>query len=163
MQCISGLFNGVVVETRTESWTGPYLYSDYASSNAAWDSDAHKDTTLNNIVRIPVLGILGGIIRMALSIIHTIGHLVAAVVTGDKGHLYHAAKGGCEFIRGAIETLPGIGRIFAFTYDNPYACNSPYPTRSWWIIKIYNPEKPDGVDEVAGHWLGFPEQHYIKA
>jgi hypothetical protein len=59
--------------------------------------------------------------------------LLAALFTFEKGHLYHAAKGSCEFLRELIESLPFIGRKFA-CYCVIYG--------DWWIIKIYNPNKP---------------------
>lgn len=155
-----GLMHGMVFETTTESLTGDYLYSDFATKYGA----AEKDTTLNTLVKIPFIGNVAGICRVALGIIHTIGHLIAALVTWDKGHLFHAAKGCCEIIRGLIETLPIIGRIFANLYNSrPVWDPQGEGARSWWMIKIYNPNKPDGLDVWMNNWNPFPPAFYIKA
>lgn len=158
-----GLLHGMVLETNVESITGKYLYSDFATGKA------QKDTTLNNLVKFPLIGIAAGVGRVALGIIHTVGHLLAALVTLNKGHLYHAAKGMCEILRGTIETIPFVGRYFAFTYNytpDPDFDDfrfGPEGTRSWWMIKIYNPEKPDGLDKWMDNWSHFPKCYYVKA
>ena len=155
---LGGLFHGMVLETTAESWTGPYLYSDFATGNG------EKDTALNTLVKIPFIGILGGIMRMALGIIHTLGHLFAFVFTQDKGHLFHAAKGLCEMLRGGIEAIPVIGRIFANFYSSrPIYDPLNHGARSWWMIKIYNPQQPDGLDQWMNNWRDFPQAFYVKA
>lgn len=155
------LFAGLIVETNVGSLTGKYLYSDFASGRG------QKNTPLNTIVKIPVIGIAGGIARIGLGIIHTFGHLIAALVTLKKGHLYHAAKGGCEILRGTIETTPLIGRIFANTYNGIpcsdfFAINASIGNRSWWMLKIYDPAKPDGLDQWMGNWRNWPASNYVK-
>jgi hypothetical protein len=85
---------------------------------------------------------------MALAVIHSIGHLFAAILTLDKGHCYHAGKGGCEFLRGAIEATPFLGRRFANTY---------YENGLWWMLKIYNPNRPDSLDRHTGKWSHLKE------
>ncbi len=139
MPSVSDLLGGVVVESRTKSWTGDHLiYSDKTYNDGVPGFTAmHFQPLLNEFARIYVIGIAAGVTRMALSTIHTVGHLFAGVVTFDKGHLWHAAKGGCEFSRGFIESIPIAGRIFAIKY---------YDSGLWWIIKIYNPDAPDSLD-----------------
>lgn len=161
---VMGLLNGMVVETTAESWTGEYLYSDYATLYGA----AEKDSFLNKWAKIPMLGIFVGITRIALGIIHTIGHLISYLYTQNRGHLFHAAKGCCEILRGFIEATPLIGRVFANLYNpnillvewDPADGNG---ARSWWMLKIYNPDKPDGLDKWMGNWKNFPQRSYIKA
>lgn len=141
-----------VVETQANSWTGYYLYSDFLYRQ---DQQASVDSTLNKCARIPVIGILAGIARMALAIIHTIGHLFAAAFTLEKGHLYHALKGCCEFIRGMIEATPIVGRVFSYYYSSPskaQQADNQENIRSWWIIKMYNPHNPDPLDRVMQGW-----------
>ena len=154
---LSALLHGIVVETTVPSPTGNILYSDYATVNG------QKDSLLNKCAKIPFVGIVAGIARMALGILHTLGHLFAALVTLNKGHLYHAAKGACEILRGGIEALPIIGRIFANTYNSQGTPWEEDGVRSWWMIKIYNPEKPDGLDKWMRNWACFPQEYYIKA
>lgn len=155
-----GLLHGMVLETTTESWTGEYLYSDFATCYGT----AEKNSALNTCAKIPFLGIVAGICRVALGIIHTLAHLLAALITQDKGHLFHAAKGCCEILRGLIEALPIIGRIFANLYNStPLWDPNGRGTRCWWMIKIYNPGQPDGLDIWMDHWKTFPPVFYIKA
>ena len=156
---ICKLMHGIVLETPVESITGQYLYSDFATGGAG-----EKDTILNRIVRMPIVGIVGGVVRVALGIIHTIGHLFAAMFTCKKGHLFHAAKGGCETLRGIIEAIPVVGRIFANCDGAPYHDYTDLEDvghRAWWMIKIYNPEKPDGLDQWMANWGGFPRRYYF--
>jgi hypothetical protein len=154
---ILGLLHGVVVETDVESLTGKYLYSDFATGKGK------KDSTLNTLTKIPFVGIIAGVARVGLGIIHTIGHLFAALFTLQKGHLFHASKGTCEILRGIIETVPIIGRIFANFY-NSTPVYDPYGEggRAWWMIKIYNPKNPDGLDKWMNNWYGFPRCFYVK-
>lgn len=145
---MSNLLHGIVVKANIESFTGKYLYSDFATGKG------EKDSALNIAAKIPLVGVVAGVVRIALAIIHTVGHLFAALVTFKEDHLWHAAKGACELLRGLIETIPIIGRIFAncFNYDD-----KDYDCRSWWMIKIYNPEKPDGLDLWMNNWSDFPQ------
>jgi len=88
MTGISDLAQGIVVETRTKSWLGNYFYSDrihHSHSQQGMDTSIEMDPFLNELARQPVFGIVAGITRMALAIIHTVGHLLAALVTFDKG------------------------------------------------------------------------------
>ena len=158
MSTISNLLQGIVVETTTKSLTGPFFYSDktyvgeYEARLGNWDSVDQVpfywrfQSPLNELSRIPVIGIAAGITRMALAVIHTIGHLFAALLTWNKGHCYHTAKGCCEFLRGFIESLPIAGRLFAQHYFNH---------GDWWIIKIYNPKDPDALDRHKEYWNNF--------
>ena len=135
-----------------------------------------KIPTLNSLAKLPFIGIVAGVSRMALAVIHSIGHGVAYLITKDKGHLYHAAKGGCEFLRGLIEALPIIGRIFANLYAPKAIHYSKYEMldwdnntslggdRTWWMIKMYDPNSPDNLDRWTNDWSGYPEHYplYMK-
>lgn len=160
---LAELVQGIVVETRTKTWLGSYFYSDRIYLDMERDIEGLPHTIinvqhpLNEMSRMTLIGISAGIIRMALSIIHSIGHLLAAIFTFDKGHLVHAAKGGCEFLRGLIEATPFVGRAFA----NYYGSHG-----YWWIIKIYNPASPDSLDRHMNHWRDFRENRptgYVMA
>lgn len=154
---INRLLHGIVVESNAESWTGKFLYSDFAVQ----DGIVRKNSLLNDLVQIPVIGIVAGITRMALGIIHCICHLYAYAISGNNGHLYHTNKGLAEILRGTIETIPVIGRIFANLYM-PMSANG----RCWWMIKMYNPDKPDGLDRYMDRWVQFQQfgpQFYVRA
>ena len=130
------------------------------------DQQVSLDSTLNQGARMPVVGILAGIARMALAIIHTVGHLFAAAATLEKGHLYHALKGCCEFVRGMIEAIPIVGRVFSYYYSSPKVsqADSQENIRSWWIIKMYHPKHPDPLDMVMQGWgLLRNSSSYIRA
>ena len=149
MGIFGDLLQGVVIETRVRSWTGQYFYSD------AIHHDYKKDPTsiiveplLNKLAGMNVIGIAAGLSRMALAVIHSIGHLFAALLTFKMGHVVHVAKGACEFLRGFIEAIPFIGRKFAEVY---------YCHGEWWIIKIYNPDTPDTLDDFARKWGCFKQ------
>ena len=187
---VSNLLRGMVVQTDKESWTGKYIYSDFyyeaVRDEVFWRSPTsdtsyyrqmedsghviHYDmlglaaicqnSTLNEMAKIPILGIAAGVIRSALSVIHILAHLFVAFAKRERGHVYHALKGGCEFIRGIIESLPIIGRIFSYIYCKKisYFFSSTmreFKTHSWWILKIYNPNKPDLLDRYANNWQYF--------
>lgn len=155
---VPGLVHGMVVETDVKCYTAKYLYSDYATGKG------EKDSVLNKWAKIPVAGIFAGISRMVLGILHSIGHLFSALFTQKKGHLFHAAKGGCEVIRGLIESLPVAGRIFANLYNRkPLYDPHDIGGRSWWMMKIYNPKNPDGLDKWMDNWKNIPSCYYIKA
>jgi hypothetical protein len=138
---VNNLLRGFVVQTDKKSWTGKYIYSDfYYNYDGIDDTVLFQDTyyrhlddlgfvdqfpwmgtfaicqssTLNSMAKVPILGMAAGVIRSALSVIHILGHLLAAFAKQEKGHVYHALKGGCEFIRGIIESIPIIGRIFSY-------------------------------------------------
>lgn len=143
---ISRLLLGIVVESKTPSVTGKYLYSDFAMQNGV----VQKNSLLNNLSQIPFVGILAGIARVVLGVIHSLGHLLAYLGTVDRGHLYHAGKGGCEILRGAIEAIPVLGRIFSWLYICPVR-----DTRCWWMIKMYNPNSPDGLDRYMDNWASW--------
>ncbi len=148
-----------ILETSVSSKTGPYLYSDWS-----WhDTDMMGDTCLNTFCQIPFIGSLGGICRIVLAIIHTINHLFMAMVTLEKGHLFHAAKGVCELLHGCIETIPIIGQIF----DCCFSCDQRNPTApyssGYFILSISDPEHPswifkleNGTDE-KGTLSSFPD------
>ena len=159
---VSGLLRGMVVETNTGSFTGKYLYSDFAHYPAGiGEINTSKDSKLNRLAKIPFVGIVAGVARVGLGAIHTVGHLFAALFTLKKGHLFHASKGLCEMLRGTFEAIPIAGRIFTNIYSS---APDPYiGTCSWWMIKIYNPEKPDGLDRWMNNWENYPRHLYIQA
>lgn len=168
MTCVCKCYpsDGFVAETKVKSLLGPALYSDCSVGQPDNLMDAsfktEHDTFLNKVSRTFIAGILGGIARLAIGIIHTIGHLFAAIFTRQKGHLFHAAKGASEMLRGLIEAIPVGGRIFASVY-NPSGCgrNTVDPDvekgRTWWIIKIHNPLAPDNFDRYMNNWI--PQYH----
>lgn len=143
---LSALLIGIVVENNTPSFTGKYLYSDFAIENGV----TLKNSMLNHLSQVPFIGILAGVMRIALGIIHSIGHLFAYLLSLNKGHLYHVAKGGCEILRGGIESIPLIGRIFSWLYIFPSR-----NARCWWMIKLYNPNSPDGLDRFMRNWASW--------
>lgn len=147
----SDLLKGIVIETKAgPGFTGSFLYSDKYHG----ECDPNKEqvfeavrvgtgNVLNDLSRIPIIGIAAGVSRMALAVFHILSHLFCALITFDKGYCFHAAKGCCEFLKGFIEAIPVAGRLFA----NHYVANG-----EWWIIKIYNPDHPDTLDRCAGNW-----------
>ncbi len=150
---ITDLLQGIVIETTTrKSWTGDLIYSDRRH-----DQDGIPTYGLNELATQPIIGRAGGILRMALSVIHSLGHLFMALVTWNKGHCVHAAKGACEFLRGLIEAIPFLGTKFAREYG---------AAGEWWIIKIYNPQAPDSLDHYTNFWRSLRENRptaYIVA
>ncbi len=156
----SDLLQGIVVETKTTSLMGDFLYSDKYHPECESNRPIHIGTfghLLNTLSSKPIIGIAVGVTRMALAAIHTVSQLFSTVVTWDKGHLVHAAKGSCEFLRGLIESIPIAGRLFA----NHYVKHG-----EWWIIKIYNPDAPDSLDNFAGRWKSFKKDRttgYVRA
>lgn len=157
MPSIYELSRGIVVETKTTSFLGSLMYSERRYPNPQEPVTFSLQPMLNDLSRISVVGIFAGITRVALAAIHTVGHLFAALFTFNQGHLYHAAKGGCEMLKGLIETLPFVGRKFARLYTG---------NGVWWMIKIYNPEKPDSLDLHVGLWKTFKQlrpNNYVLA
>ena len=57
---LAGLLHGMVIETTCESVTGEALYSDFATGKG------EKNSALNTCVKIPFIGIVAGIVRVAL-------------------------------------------------------------------------------------------------
>ncbi len=108
--------------SKTTSWTGPYLYQPNATQLVKDAQQGFDKAIFNkgNILavgaQVPCIGSLAGVTRMALAVIHCIGHLVAAAMTCDSGHLYHTLRGTISFAQGAIESIPFIGRIFAIVH-----------------------------------------------
>lgn len=72
-----------------------------------------KAPFLNRLSRWPVIGRIAGVCRAALAVVHIGGHLGAAVIYRDKGHLFHVIKGVAELAHGIVEATPLIGFIFA--------------------------------------------------
>lgn len=103
----------------TNSCLGPYIYApDYSEQMQKGFADVifHKGNLLAVGAQIPLIGSLAGITRMALAVIHSVGHLFAAGVRCEIGHLYHTLRGGCAFFQGLIESIPFFGRIFAIVH-----------------------------------------------
>jgi len=139
-----------VIQVNTPSITGHYLYSDDAVTDGGNCASVPHNETLNNLSRIPFLGIAAGVARCALAVIHSVGHLLAWVCTQNKDHLAHALKGCCEFLRGLIEATPLVGRIFAWSYLAPPwfgVREGQDHFFSFFLVKLYNPNEPDVVDE----------------
>lgn len=149
--CIGLFSHGVVVKTNITSFTGKYLYSDEAPG---------MENELNSMARMSIAGIAAGISRCIMGIFHTIGHLFAALVTWKMGHLFHALKGSCEALRGIIEAIPLIGRVFAIGCGQGFPWSGNY--HSWWMIKIYNTERPDNLDKHREYWAIFLRKFYLK-
>ena len=74
-----------------------------------------KYPLLNRIAAIPFIGPIAGIMRIGLSVIHVIGHLFLSI--WNKEHIPHVIKGGFECLRGVIELIPVIGRIWTWHKD----------------------------------------------
>ena len=191
----------IVVETNVGSISGKYLYSDMffeagevhikkhkskekgvgdlEEVNIIKKSKTHYHGILNRIIRIPAIGVVAAICKFALCILHILGHLLAALITQKRGHLYHTVKGTCEALRSSIEIIPFIGRIFTWTYSFSPNPNIYYVhqnkkieekifynenTSHWWMMKIYNQQKPDLIDKHNNLWNGLNKTlHYIKA
>lgn len=171
---MQNLAMGYVVETTAKSFTGNLLYSDYLNVKD-YDRDIEQTTFLNMLAYVPVLGIVTGVARIALGIIHVLGHLVLAAVCSStsKGHLYHAAKGLIEIGVGCIEAMPIVGRVYAWLV-RPSSCvprviAQSVKNHSFAILKIYNPEQPDSLDTYSSLWANWKSRadldnsHYIKA
>lgn len=131
--------HGIVFETTTQSLLGSWLYSDRRCDGE--ESEPHP--FLNRWAQIPVLGRLAGLTRMALAIVHILGHLFCGLITWKKGHFSHALKGTCEFVKGWIELIPFVGYFFAQTYAKE---------GYYWMVKIYHPLNPDSLDVHNGYW-----------
>jgi hypothetical protein len=149
------------VASSCNSWTGKYLYSDsIVQMNCECGlTNPYDDTgvsSLNKLVRTPIVGRLAGISRIALAIIHIIGHTLAGIITQNRDHFIHVAKGCLELVRAAIESTPILGLIFSIKYDGHFeffpshgsrsvyfddfhTCNSEEHVR-FWIMKIYHPK-----------------------
>lgn len=104
------MFEPSVSSSDVNSFTGKYLYSDFVTGG-------EKENILNSWAKIPVIGIAVCVAKVALGIIHTFGHLFAALFTLKKGHLFHASKGACETLKATIGALPIVGRIFVNCYN----------------------------------------------
>lgn len=163
-----------IFKTSCQSLTGQILYSDTYAIVPAAARDQDDDTSvkfyrpfLNEWAGIPFIGNLAGVVRCALAIIHMIGHIFAALIFWDAGHLGHAFKGGTEFLRGTIEATPIAGRLFVWFYDAPgyerfisMPWAEPQHRWSFFIIKIYNPQHPDRIDRALDNDRRFNQVAY---
>lgn len=143
--------------TSCESWTGNIIYSDsYVQLGNHHDiTDWEERPLLNHLAAVPVVGSLAGGIRVALAVIHILGHSLAAVVLWNREHLFHVIKGGAELIRGIIEVIPVIGRIFSWTYDAQlpwfHDCGAHTQERAtFFLVKVYNPVHLTNGDQAFG-------------
>lgn len=147
-----------VLFTTTGSITGNILYSDtYVQRTIPSEGTApvtlSKKPFLNRLAVIPILGSAVGVFRVALAVVHIVGHLFAALIFWDSGHLKHVAKGSAEFLRGSIEAIPFVGNIFVFWFDAqvPYFIESmepqPFYAASVFLVKISHPNRRDHIDE----------------
>ena len=145
--------------TKAQSITGPLFYSDQweefgLGKNALDGIDESENIPfLNSLANVPILGRIAGVVRMVLALIHTVGHSFAAIFISSE-HLKHVAKGGAEFLRGMIESIPIIGEIFSWCY-NPNIIKGLLnpkhePTWNFFLIKIVNPQAPDLIDRETG-------------
>jgi hypothetical protein len=148
------------VPSNSNSITGKWLYSDYYGANFDDQDCIEKTTFLNRRSTYPIIGIAAGVSRCALATIHIIGHLFAALIFRDQGHLAHAFKGCAEFCRGIIEAIPIVGRIFSiamnptgslpsYLFHGCPGCRRIKECYSFFLIKIYNPKKLDEIDQAV--------------
>lgn len=148
----SNLANGIVVENTLHSWTGDLLYSDTGYDQ--FQSIYPQNSVLDHLASKPFIGILGGIIRVALAAFHILVHTLSLIFTFDFRHFMHIAKGGCELLKGIIQSIPIIGHWFSHSWLHEWK-------GAWWMIKIYNPNKPDSLDEYSRNFD--PHQDYWNA
>lgn len=164
----------IIMETDVGSITGKYLYSDYGHQKS-YDSEDNlqeikiHESKLNKFAKIPLIGRMAGIMRIALGAIHIIAHLFAAIVTFKKGHLFHVSKGMCEILRGVIETIPIIGCLFAIYFVPDFEPSQSskqkqqmYISYNSFIIKIYHPHKKDLLDDIVGDWQKVPDSKIYR-
>lgn len=128
--------------TTTKSLTGNILYSDAHACDKQCEKS--KMPILNTLAEVPIFGRLIAIARIALSIIHVIGHITAALVYWNICHLYHVIKGLAEFLRGLIEIIPLIGMIFSLLYNRERAGSNAAedPGDICFLVKISPPKSP---------------------
>ena len=153
------------LQVNTGSWTGKFLYSDcynvripegkYEGSEGIpypEDFSFHKPEIpfLNRFANVPVFGRLAGVCRVALAIIHSLGHLFAALCTQNKDHLKHAVKGGTELLRGMIEMIPVIGLLFSWVVNATFDLRPNHSTYSYsntfFLVKLTNQSQLDKID-----------------
>lgn len=158
------------VTTNCDSFTGRFIYSDCYShrklsitppglSRLSFPSKKHVYPILNWIALVPIIGGVAGIVRFVLAIFHTIGHLFAALLTWNKGHLAHSLKGCSEMLRGVIETIPIAGQFFAWAHvdiDRFLVFEHVQHFASFFLMKLYNPKKIDAVDAVFAIYQSHP-------
>lgn len=135
---------GLVFQTDVKSPLSSILYSDsesFTPASCSLEQGFEKIPFLSKAAVIPFIGTIAGIIRCTLALFHTIGHLFAALVTFNQGHLMHAVKGGAELIRGMIEAIPAIGTLFAVaidahTHKYPPLADAHFHRHSYFLVKI---------------------------
>lgn len=153
------LFDMLFLKSRRESLTGKLLYSDTYIQFPKADSQEKMKMQmplLNKLAAMPFIGHFSGIFRSLFAVVHIAVHLVLALFYWEREHLAHVVKGCAEFVRGIIETLPFVGRLFAWTYGPPAfplkflnskRAKSEEEARCF-LVKITNPDKLDKLDEI---------------
>lgn len=135
-------------ETNTQSYTGQILYSDCLDIHNLQKDETHRPF-LNKLAIIPVVESLAGVARFVLSIIHMIGHTLAALLTWNKEHFYHVVKGAAELVRGIIEMIPIIGTIFVLSHDarRPLVERVGHYHCDWtsFLVRIHSKTPSDGT------------------
>ncbi len=146
MLSFSDLLKGIVIETKLPSWSGKILYSDTVHHAEHYEDHSLmvEYSNLDYIASVPIVGVAAGITRVALAVLHMLNHTLALIFTFDSRHCIHLAKGGCEFLKGLIQSVPIVGHLFARSWMENEG--------EWWIIKIYDPDKPDTLDAHANFW-----------
>ncbi|KKK67694.1 hypothetical protein LCGC14_2951500 [marine sediment metagenome] len=142
MLSFSDLLQGIVIETKLPSWSGKILYSDTEHDLLGRLQVEYSD--LDHIASVPIVGVVAGITRVALAVLHMVNHTFALIFTLDSRHCIHLAKGGCEFLKGLIQSIPIAGHLFTRSWMKNKG--------EWWIIKIYNPNDSDTLDAHANFW-----------
>lgn len=137
---LCNLVRGVVIENTLHSWTGDLLYSDTGYEEMCSVYPQHS--LLDYLASKHLIGVVGGVIRVALAALHVLGHTLAFPITLDTRHFAHIAKGSSELLKGIIQSIPIIGSYFSRAWINDWK-------GSWWMIKIYNPNHPDSLDNFS--------------
>ncbi len=151
-----------VLSSTCSSFTGKFLYSDTYAKVSGWVDGSIEDciieektSTLNKLAAIPFIGSVSGALRVCLACIHMVGHLFAALLFQNWGHIAHVVKGGAELLRGVIEVIPVVGNIFSIFYNQPNflligqqsSCQGGHvEAYSFFLVKIRNPNKLDQID-----------------
>ncbi len=146
MLSFSDLLKGIVIETKLSSWSGKILYSDTVHHAEHYEDHSLmvQYSDLDYIASVPIVGVAAGITRVALAVLHMLNHTLALIFTFDSRHCIHLAKGGCEFLKGLIQSIPIAGHLFTRSWMKNNG--------EWWIMKIYNPDEPDTLDKHAILW-----------
>lgn len=155
------------LRTSVSSITGSLFYSDQIWKSCRSCQGLCENLGvpfLNQLANVPIIGRITGLVRIILAPIHIVGHLIASLVTRNVEHLCHVLKGLTELLRGILEIIPIIGEIFSWCY-NPSLINCDLSHRNdtdwvkhsnFFLVKIYNPDQPDQIDEMMDVSRLFP-------